>query len=321
MSPSSHAPSLAPDLRLPSIEGLRAFQAVAALGLLEPAAEALHISASAVGKRIGALEDLLGLALFQRHGGQWSLTAAGREYLEQVRAALDLLAAAPQHRRPQQRRERLRLCAPPTFARQILVPALPGFCAAHPELELELVLSVPYLDEGAPEAELQVYHAPQPPAAELLLRDAVTPLLAPALAARLPVDAPVQALLSLPLLRTPLQSWLPWFQAAGLPAAEPADGPRFIDLGLVLQAAECGQGVALVGQALARRLLDQGLLRKPWALAVPAAQAYALRPLPSHASSSLRALADWLRQHCSTLDGALVDARMASETASAALGG
>lgn len=304
MNPSSHASSLAPDLRLPSIEGLRAFQAVAALGMLDPAAEALHISASAVGKRIGALEDLLGLALFQRQGGQWTLTAAGREYLEQVRAALDLLAAAPQHRRLQQRRERLRLCAPPTFARQILVPALPAFSQAFPHLELELVLSVPYLDDGAPEAELQVYHAPQPPAAELLLRDRVTPLLAPALAARLPAAPPPADLLTLPLLRTPLQSWLPWLQAAGLPAREPDEGPRFIDLGLVLQAAECGQGAALVGLSLARRLLDQGLLLRPWALEVAAAQAYALRPLPSHASPGLQALADWLRRHCRALSGA-----------------
>ncbi|MBB2483997.1 LysR family transcriptional regulator [Mitsuaria sp. WAJ17] len=302
MNPSSHAPSLAPDLRLPSIEGLRAFQAVAALGMLDPAAEALHISASAVGKRIGALEDLLGLALFQRQGGQWSLTAAGREYLEQVRAALDLLAAAPQHRRPHQRRERLRLCAPPTFARQILVPALPAFSQAFPHLELELVLSVPYLGDGAPEAELQIYHAPQPPAAELLLRDTVTPLLAPALAARLSPRPQPAELLALPLLRTPLQSWLPWLQAAELPAEEPDEGPRFIDLGLVLQAAECGQGAALVGLSLARRLLAQGLLQRPWALEVPAAQAYALRPLPAQASPGLRALADWLRQHCRSLN-------------------
>jgi DNA-binding transcriptional LysR family regulator len=302
MKSSSHAPSLAPDLRLPSIEGLRAFQAVAALGLLEPAAEALHISASAVGKRIGALEDLLGLALFQRQGGQWSLTAAGREYLEQVRAALDLLAAAPQHRRAQQRRERLRLCAPPTFARQILVPALPAFSEAHPHLELELVLSVPYLGDGAPEAELQVYHAPQPPAAELLLRDAVTPLMAPALAARLPKRPKAADLLALPLLRTPLQTWQPWFLAAGVSADEPTEGPRFIDLGLVQQAAECGQGVALAGLALARRQLDAGRLVRPWRLTVPAAQAYALRPLPADASGGLRALADWLRVLCRTLD-------------------
>lgn len=301
MNQSSHAPSLAPDLRLPSIDGLRAFQAVAALGLLEPAAEALHISASAVGKRISALEELLGLALFQRQSGQWSLTAAGREYLEQVRAALDLLAAAPQHRRTQQRRERLRLCAPPTFARQILVPALPAFSTAHPQLELELVLSVPYLNEAAPEAELQIYHAPQPAAAELLLRDAVTPLLSPTLAAQLPPSPGPQDLRGLPLLRTPLQSWLPWFRAAGLEGPEPADGPRFIDLGLVLQAAECGQGVALIGVALAQRLLEQGLLQRPWALEVPAAQAYALRPLPAQASPGLQALADWLRAHCHAL--------------------
>ena len=44
----------------------------------------------------------------------------------------------------------------PTFARQLLVPALPGFTAAHPQVELELTLSVPLLAEGDAGADVRL---------------------------------------------------------------------------------------------------------------------------------------------------------------------
>ena len=77
-----------PDIRFPSIEGLRAFEAAARLGSFERAAEELNVTASAIGKRIAALEDLLGTPLFTRGPKALSLTATGKEYLAQVGAAL-----------------------------------------------------------------------------------------------------------------------------------------------------------------------------------------------------------------------------------------
>ena len=143
------------DLRFPSIDGLRAFEAAERLGSFERAAEELAISASAVSKRVSTLEDLLATTLLQRSGKALALTAAGKEYLGQVRAALGLLAAMPLHQRPAQRLQRLRVTTPPTFARQILVPGLESFTRAYPGIELELLLSIPYLestphDSGAP---------------------------------------------------------------------------------------------------------------------------------------------------------------------------
>ena len=122
---------MAQDIRLPSIDGLRAFEASARLGSFERAADELSIGASAVAKRIASVEGLLGTALFQRQIKPLQLTPSGREYLEQVRGALQLLTAMPLHRRSAQRRERLRVQAPPTFARQILVPRLDSFSVAH----------------------------------------------------------------------------------------------------------------------------------------------------------------------------------------------
>src|SRR5258706_15140509 len=123
----------ASDVRFPSIDALRAFEAAARLGSFERAADELNVGASAVGKRIAALEDLLGTPLLTRGARLLALTATGKEYLAQVGAALGLLAAVPLHRRSAQRTERLRVSTPPTFARQILVPHLEHFTVAHPQ--------------------------------------------------------------------------------------------------------------------------------------------------------------------------------------------
>jgi DNA-binding transcriptional LysR family regulator len=285
------------DLRLPSIDGLRAFEATARLGSHERAADELAVTASAVGKRIAAVEDLLGTPLFTRSGKGLALTAQGKEYLEQVRAALGLLAAVPLHRRTAQRVQRLRVTTPPTFARQILVPRLPGFTDANPQVELELLLSIPYLGHSGGETDLEVRNGDaraegRPP----LMRDRVLPVAAPALLQRLGRPRTPRDLAGWPLLRTPLEPWSPWFAAAGLDWAEPAQGPRLVDLGLTLEAAVSGQGVALARPTLARHWLDSGTLVPLFALAAEPAHQYHLMP---HAREGAAAdFAHWLRGEC-----------------------
>lgn len=284
-------------LRLPSIDGLLAFEAAARLGSLERAADALHISASAVGKRIATLEDRLGQPLMTRQ--PLRLTAAGKEYLAQVQTALSLLAAVPLHQREQQRVIRLSISSPPTFARQVLVPALPGFQDAHPDIELELLLSTPYLDQPAPPAEVEIFAGAIPAGGEVLLDDVVTPMAAPSLLARLAaIEAPAD-LAAAPLLRTPLQPWTPWLRAAGLDWPEPSQGTRFVDLGLTLEAAACGQGVVLGRPSLAATYLRGGSLKRLFDLAVPAAMPYGL--VRRTDAESARVFARWLVGHCAAL--------------------
>lgn len=287
------------DLRFPSIDGLRAFEAAARLGTFERAADELHVTASAVSKRVAAVEDLLGSALFVRSGKALQLTAAGREYLQQVSAALGLLAAMPQHRRPVQRAQKLRVVAPPTFARQVLVPRLESFTAAHPEVELEIVLSIPFLDVQPADADLEVRHGRDAGGGRLLLADRVRPLAAPALLARLPPLKVPADLAAAPLLRTPIEPWTPWFRAAGLPWPEPANGPKFVDLGLTLEAAVAGQGVALGRPSLARPWLQAGSLVPLFGVEAEAAGQYFLAP---HAGDGAAPeFADWLAATCAEI--------------------
>lgn len=286
-----------PDLRLPSIEGLRAFEAAARLGTFERAADELSVTASAVSKRVAALEELIGGPVFLR-GKTLSLTAAGLDYLQRVQPALGLLAEVPQHRRGRQRQERLRVCAPPTFARQILVPALEDFVAAHPDVELELMLTLPSLDVEASDADVEVRYG-DAALGHLLLRDRVQPMAAPALLARLPPLRVPADLRTAPLLRSPLERWQPWFRAAGLDWPEPASGPQLMDLGMALEAAVCGQGVALGRLTLARHWLAGGSLLPLFGLSVEPANSYYL--LPYAASGAAPLFARWLAECCAVL--------------------
>jgi len=288
-------------VRFPSIEGLRAFEAAARLGSFERAAEGLSITASAVSKRVATLEDLLGAPLFSRGAKTLALTPIGKEYLGQVSVALGVLAAMPLHQKTVQRLQRLRVSAPPTFARQILVPNLEQFSAKHPGIELEVVLSIPYLDAGHNDADVQVTFAEDLPASdsagpEPLMRDVVTPMVAPSLLERLaPLRSPSD-LSHAPLLRTPLEPWMPWFTAAGLSWAEPTQGPRLVDLGLTLEAAVCGQGVALARPGLALHWLASGALVAPFDVVATPKHQYCVSST-SHVGAPA-AFTAWMREAC-----------------------
>lgn len=259
--PAPPPPGPDDDLRLPSIDGMRAFEAAARLGSFERAALELNVTASAIGKRVGTLERQLETALLARGGGRLALTASGRDYLEQVRGALAMLAAIPLHRRPMRRARALRIVSPPTFARQVLVPRLAAFTGAHPGLELEVMLSIPAIDSARADGDVEIRNGdPAALGGRQLMQDVVLPVAAPALLARLPALHRPADLRRAPLLRTPLEQWTTWFEAAGLDWPEPARGPRFDDLGLLLEAAVSGQGVALARPSLARHWLASGTL-------------------------------------------------------------
>jgi len=301
----------AADLRYPSIDGLRAFEAAARLGSFERAAEELSVTPSAVSKRVATLEELLGTPLLTRSARSLALTPAGKEYLAQVSAALGLLAAVPLHQRAAQRAQRLRVTTPPTFARQVLVPHLEQFTRRHPEIELEVVLSIPYLDVAGSDADVEVRNGDAAAAGGTpLMHDVVLPVASPGLLARLPPLREPADLAQAPLLRTPLEPWAPWFRAAGLDWPEPAQGPKLVDLGLTLEAAVSGQGIALARPSLARSWLAAGALRPLFDItAVPANQYYLL---PHAAQGAAALFARWLVDLCAQVaQDALAETRSA----------
>ena len=70
---------------------LRTFVAVAEYGNLTRAAEREHLAVSAISKRIGELESLVGTPLLQRYHRGVGLTPAGQSLLHHARQMLQLV--------------------------------------------------------------------------------------------------------------------------------------------------------------------------------------------------------------------------------------
>jgi LysR family transcriptional regulator, glycine cleavage system transcriptional activator len=254
-----------PPPRIPPIHCLQAFEALARLRSVTLAAEELHVTPSAVSHRMRQLETLLGTRLFTR--SDFSPSAEGQAYLVQVRQGLHALAQMPGQRHAVPGAARLRLAVTPTFSRAILLPRLAAFRRAWPEVELVLQVAIPLLDVKAEEADLEVRFGTGPyPGVEQvrLLSDSVCPVCSPDYeveAGPFPqhfetVDEAAQAR----LIRSPLVPWSVWFQACGIALPEPREGAQFNDVGLMLDAAAAGFGVALTRPKLAAAWLDSGRL-------------------------------------------------------------
>lgn len=121
---------------------LKSFHAAAEAGSLTAAGEHLDISQSAVSRQIAALEEGLGVSLFQRHARGLVLTDAGHALLRSTREMAAAAATAISALRDQQETPQgdLVVTAPVAFGSTWLVPRLGTFMDAHPHLRLDLRL-------------------------------------------------------------------------------------------------------------------------------------------------------------------------------------
>jgi DNA-binding transcriptional LysR family regulator len=135
--------------RLPDIENLTAFIAVAEEGSFNAAGRRLNRNSTVISRRVQTLEDGLGARLVERSTRRIALTEAGEAYLQRIRPLLQELSAAGQeterfsHGEP---RGRLRLALPGSFGRIWLMPLLVEFLESHPTITLDVAFSNRFVD-------------------------------------------------------------------------------------------------------------------------------------------------------------------------------
>ncbi|KIC07552.1 carbonate dehydratase [Leisingera sp. ANG-M1] len=129
-------------MRLP-LATLEVFTAIARHGSLRAAADALNLKPSTVSHQLKTLEEQLGLALFIRTTRSVSLTEAGRALIRGAGPAFDQLTDAVESARTTGHAARgaLKLAMADHVYDLYVSPALPSFCAAYPEIELEFCIS------------------------------------------------------------------------------------------------------------------------------------------------------------------------------------
>jgi DNA-binding transcriptional LysR family regulator len=283
--------------RIPPIQCLLTFEALARLRSVTQAADELCVTPSAVSHRVRQLEQIIGTRLFGR--ADFSLTSEGSEYLAHVREGLASLERFPSRGAAPGRRK-LRVAVTPTFARSILMPKLKQFTEAYPEIDLTLQVSIPLLDVEAESADLTIRFGTGRYADVehvCLFKDEVTPMASPAFVHQHgPFDTAAD-LQGMPLLRSPLEPWRTWFAAHDLDWAEPSEGSSFNDIGLMCDGAAAGMGVGLVRLRLGAPWLEQGTLVKLFRRNVPSPHAHHLCWRTGTMDRwECAAFAEWLRQ-------------------------
>jgi DNA-binding transcriptional LysR family regulator len=139
----------------------RAFLATAEEGSLSAAAKALGLTQPTLGRQVAALEDALGVTLFDRSGRSLSLTPSGLELLEPVRAMRDAanLVSLTASGQSQAIEGHVSITATPIMATYHLPAMLKRIRADAPGIVIEVIAANEVRDLTRREADIAIRHA------------------------------------------------------------------------------------------------------------------------------------------------------------------
>jgi LysR family glycine cleavage system transcriptional activator len=290
--------------RLPPLTALRAFEAAARRMSFAKAADELAVTPAALSYQIKQLEDHLGLPLFVRLNRAVELTEAGRLLRPGVAEGFEALRAAVRALDALREGKGLTVTAGPAFTAKWLAPRIFHFVERRPDVEVRIVASLRVMDfdrDGVDAAIRFGLRVDEAQYSEVLIRDRLTPLCAPATAARIrePAD-----LLTAPLIHDDSMAalgwgpvWEDWFEAAGLDRPDWRRGARFSNADHALSAAAEGSAVVLGRVSLAEPELRAGRLAAPLPLALdPEAHYRFVCPRGAETRPAMAAFLAWLRE-------------------------
>lgn len=283
--------------RLPSLNGLRAFEASARHGSFVAAGAELNVTQAAISRMVRLLEARIGFPLFDRRPNGLTLTPQGKALQPALTAALDAIAGAVEQVAAMRTAPVLTLGVGPSFAVRWLIPRLTGFNRRHPHIDVRLATggaTNPFRDDWTcgillGDGAWDGYEA------EPLFSADLFPVCTPAIAGRLKATADLAGETLLQVAHSP-EEWPLWLQAAGVKLGK-APGPSFGSYAMAIQAALDGVGVAMGLRPYVEDDIASGRLVAPFALSVPKGRAWYIvyRPF-RRGDPALAALRDWLRE-------------------------
>jgi DNA-binding transcriptional LysR family regulator len=290
----------------PSLPELHAFLAVCHHGSFSRSAQALFVTQAAVSRAVQRLEARLNCHLFKRTAEGVAATEKGLAFQALVEAHVAGLENATAlfnsaNNKASKTKDKLRLSVVPTLGTRWLMPRLPQFQAAYPEVSVELRQF--HHDENFNRDDVDVWIDvkraktwPRGYKHIYLLGKDIAPICAPAMASRL---ERVDDLLNETLLHHTNfpDNWAVWLHGAGLPKAQPELGPGF-DLGSnLIVAATIGMGVAVIHPFMVARELASGELVMPFKLTVSTGRGYYACYRKAQAQNpTVQVFVEWLKE-------------------------
>lgn len=285
---------------LPATANLLAFEAVARRRSFALAAAELHLTASAVSHQVARLEAQLGVRLLERNAHGVRLSPAGEAYLSRVAAAVSAIAAATDDLR-QGTANSLYLHCSPSIAALWLMPRLPSFARAHPDIALNLSAAPTHSDFALGPADIDIrYGVPRWPdlVVEPLFAERILPLASPAFIRDRRLRR-IDQLSTVPLIQSNVNvvQWTDWLAEFSDQRPPERIALRFDRAQMAIEAAVLGLGVALESATLADRHLADGRLRPVFGFdkSVRAEAHYAVYPARHARRAPVGAFLRWLR--------------------------
>ena len=286
---------------LPSLNGLRAFEAAARHLSFTRAPAELNVTQTAISHQIRRLEAQLGLRLFLREHRTLALTREAQDYLPAVRAAFEDIRLATERLLRPGRGQLLIVSTMASLAAKWLLPRLSAFQEAHPGIEVRISASSHLVDFRREEVDLAIrYGRGSWPglAARWLMAEDIFPVCSPALLRsgkplKRPQDLAQHTLIHGSLTR---EDWQLWLTAAGLPTSLATRPGLTFDLSLMaVQAAIDGLGVALGRTPFVEADIAAGRLVVPFDVKLPAeAGYYVVAPEETAETPKIAVFRDWL---------------------------
>lgn len=253
---------------------LRAFQALELalrLGSLKAAADELGITPAAVGQRIKALEDFLGLELLVRGRTGLQPTTSLAAALPGLTRAFRELAGVVDIL-DMQRGHEIHIAATLDFADLWLSPRLPGIRAALPNVSFCLNGEGDAPHRMGP-ADCEIRFGPPQAGNDLLFTDYVIPVSSPENMRRISVLPKRDRLEGFPLLHLDaykddpsIGGWGDWIAANRMRRTAPERGIRFRRITAALEAVHADAGLTLCGLGLIADLIEKGSVAAPFGL-------------------------------------------------------
>ncbi|WP_243667289.1 LysR substrate-binding domain-containing protein [Pseudomonas brassicae] len=280
-------------MKLPALAAFRYFDVAAQTESFVRAAERLNVTHGAVSRQVRLLEESLGVQLFERRNRAIFLTPAGRALHDTTVSVFEQLQASVQRLQQQAREDVLVLSCEPTIAMKWLIPRLPAFHAAHPDIQLHLVAAGGPLDFARSNVDLALrrddFHWDASLHSLKICDEAVGPVCRPDLA------LPAQGLAGQRLLHsaTRPEAWQQWLRLSGQ-SAEGSPRADYEHFYLCIQAALAGLGVALASRLMVQDELASGQLCAPHGFTADGSAYYLLSTRPFEPGAPGTRFADWV---------------------------
>lgn len=263
-----------PHARLP-LAALRVFAAVATRRSFSGAAELLNLSTAAVSMQVKALEDYLQVRLLVRNPKSADLTAEGERLLPFIERGLGELEQGFRAVKAERAGGVLVVSLLTSFLQRWLLPRLPRFLAAHPEIDLRLQCSQELTDFARSEVHVAIRMGPggwPRVHTERLFEEFLAPVCSPGLLAKHGPLPGTGTTGTYPLLHSTSEPWDMWtdgIQYESWIERWPERGAAFDDSVSILLAAVHGQGLVLSRWSLAQDFLASGQLVNACDCAIP----------------------------------------------------